>query len=75
MKAENMTPLFFIVVLLSACATENVPQPQSWAKVVQTADTQDAHLRLANHYKEIAKTLDADAQEEREMLKEYMARP
>jgi hypothetical protein len=75
MKAKNMTPLFFIVVLLSACATENVPQPQSWAKAVQTADTQDAHLRLANHYEEIAKTLDADAQEEREMLKEYMARP
>jgi hypothetical protein len=42
---------------------------------VQTAETREAHLKLADHYEEIAKTLDADAEEERAMLEQYMARP
>ena len=75
MKFKNMALLLIAVGLMSACATETGPKPHSWAKAVQTADTRDAHMRLADHYEDIAKTLDADAQEEREMRDEYMAKP
>ncbi|OAI06264.1 hypothetical protein [Methylomonas methanica] len=75
MKFKNIASLFIAVGLMSACATDNGPKPHSWAKAVQTADTRDAHMRLADHYEDVAKTLDADAQEEREMLEEYMAKP
>lgn len=75
MKFKNMALLLIAVGLMSACATETGPKPYSWAKAVQTADTRDAHMRLADHYEGIAKTLDADAQEEREIRGEYMAKP
>lgn len=75
MKLKITTALFISVALLSACATETGPKPQHWAKAVQTAETRDAHLRLAEHYEEIAKTLDADAEEERAMLQQYVAQP
>lgn len=75
MKFKNMALLVITAGLMSACATESGLKPQSWAKAVQTADSQDAHMRLADHYEDIAKTLDADAQEEREMLDQYIAKP
>ncbi|WP_445366853.1 hypothetical protein ACH5Y9_16375 [Methylomonas sp. BW4-1] len=75
MKTKHLASLLIAVGLLSACATESGPKPQSWAKAVQTADTRDAHIRLADHYEDVAKTLDADAQEEREMLDQYIAKP
>lgn len=75
MNLKKITILFFAIGLLSACATEVGPKPQSWAKMLQTEDTRAAHLRIADHYEEIAKMLDADAEEEREILKEYFARP
>lgn len=75
MILKKMAVLILSAGLLSACATETGPKPQSWAKAVQTADSREAHLRLADHYEDIAKTLEADAQEERDMLHEYMARP
>lgn len=40
---------------------------------MQTADTREAHERLAKHYEEIA--LQAGADEEREMLIQYQANP
>lgn len=69
------TIVVVLSVLLSACATRTPVEPQSWAKAVQTAETREAHLRLARHYEEIAKTLEADAAEEREMLEQYLAHP
>jgi len=75
---SNYILIASIAIMLVACATTDqraTPQPHTWAKAVQTADSKDAHLRLANHYDEIANTLEADAQEEKEMLDEYMARP
>lgn len=50
-------------------------QAHSWALAVQTAETRAAHEQLAEHYEEIAKTMDADAAEEREMLQQYQASP
>lgn len=75
MKFKHLVLLLIAAGLLPACATESGPKPQSWAKAVQTADTRDAHIRLADHYEDVAKTLDADAQEEREMLDQYIAKP
>jgi len=75
MKLKKLTVLIGVLSLLSACATETGPKPQSWAKAVQTADSREAHLRLAEHYEDIANTLDADAKEEQQMLQEYLARP
>jgi hypothetical protein len=76
MKIKKMTILLSSLGLLAACASKTtVPEPHDWALEVQTAETRDAHLKLADHYEEIAKTLDADAQEERAMLQQYMARP
>jgi hypothetical protein len=76
MNFKNSVILLGCVGLLAACATDTTaPKPHDWALAVQTAETRDAHLKLADHYEEIAKTLDADAEEERAMLKEYVARP
>lgn len=72
----NPKPLIFIALCqLTACTSDTVIKPQSWAQAVQTAESRDAHLRLANHYEDIARTLEADAQEEREMLEQYLAKP
>jgi hypothetical protein len=35
---------------------------------VQTAESRDAHERLAAHYDEVARQMDADAAEQRAML-------
>lgn len=75
MSLKKTLVWFFSVGLLCSCATDSGIKPQNWAKAVQTADSREAHLRLAEHYDEIAQTLEADAQEEREMLQEYLARP
>jgi hypothetical protein len=65
--------LAVIAVALSACSTH--PKPHDWAMEVQTAETREAHNRLAEHYDDIAKTMDADAAEERAMLDKYVASP
>lgn len=59
---------------LAACA-QNQPKPHDWALEVQTAETREAHNRLAEHYEDIARTMDADAAEELSMLKQYQAAP
>lgn len=64
-----------MAVVLSACATNQHPQPHDWALDVQTAETREAHNRLAQHYEEIAKTMDADAVEEKAMLDKYIGSP
>lgn len=57
------------------CATKTELKPQNWALAVQTAETREAHERLADHYEEIAQTMDADASEEKAMLAQYEANP
>lgn len=59
---------------LSGCASKDL-QPHDWALEVQNADTREAHNLLANHYEEIAKSMDADAEEERRMLEQYQRQP
>ena len=75
MKFRVLVILLSSLNLLSGCATEAGPKPHRWAKAVQTADSRDAHLRLEEHYEAITTTLLADAEEEREMLQQYLAYP
>ncbi len=55
-------------MLLWACAPHREPGPENWALAVQTAESRDAHERLAAHYDEVARQMDADAAEQRAML-------
>lgn len=71
---RHMTHLV-LALALGACATGNVPKPHDWALELQTAETRDAHNRLAEHYEDVACTMDADATEERAMLDKYIASP
>jgi outer membrane murein-binding lipoprotein Lpp len=76
MQPFKLLAVSIAMTVMAGCATtDNGPKPHSWAKAVQTADSRDAHNRLADHYEEIASTLEADAIEEQEMLDEYLARP
>ena len=76
MQPIKLLAVSIAMTVMEGCATtDNGPKPHTWAKAVQTADSRDAHIRLAEHYEEIAKNLDADAIEEQEMLDEYLARP
>lgn len=73
-KMRQITPLAFALAL-GACASHNGPKPHDWALEVQTAETREAHNRLADHYDEVARTMDADAAEEKGMLQQYIAAP
>lgn len=65
--------LILVAAGLTACAPSKVLQPHDWAMDVQTAETREAHNSLAEHYEDIAKTMDADAAEEQRMLNAYNA--
>lgn len=68
--------LMLAVVAAGLAACSNKPyKPHDWAMEVQTAETREAHNRLADHYEEIAQTMDADAAEEKAMLDKYIAAP
>lgn len=75
MKNKLKAAVLFLTVFLIACAGKKEIAPHDWAFDVQNADTREAHLLLANHYEEIAKAMDADAEEERRMLEKYQAQP
>lgn len=75
MKSVPIFVTAISVLVLSACATKQEFRPHSWALAVQTAETRAAHEQLADHYEEIAATMDADAAEERAMLQQYQASP
>ena len=60
---------------LTACTTSKELKPHDWALEVQNAETREAHNRLAEHYEDVAKTMDADAAEERAMLNKYIGSP
>ncbi len=78
MNMIKLASILLIAAALAACATGTgnvAPTPHAWAKEAQTADSRDAHLRLAAHYDEVAKNMEANALEEQEILAEYLARP
>ncbi len=63
-----------IALTLAACAHQ-VPKAPDWAREVQTAETREAHLRLARHYDEVAARMRADAEAEQRTLTAHMQRP
>ena len=75
MNATLKTSIALAALVAVGCASKQGPTPHSWARAVQTAETREAHERLAQHYDEIAQTMDADAAEERAMLAQYQASP
>ena len=60
---------------LAACTPSKALMPHDWALDVQTAETMAAHSSLAEHYEDIARTMDDDAAEERKLLNAYNAAP
>ena len=62
MKTRKAMLMLMSAGLLAACASNKPLQPHDWALDVQTASTREAHMRLAEHYEEVARTLDADAE-------------
>lgn len=74
MKTTVFLAAIAVLVSLAACASKEM-HPPNWALAVQTAETRGAHETLAKHYEDVAKQMDADAQEERDMLAQYEARP
>ncbi|MBE0437561.1 MAG: hypothetical protein IBX56_17380 [Methylomicrobium sp.] len=74
MKMKKILLIFCVSAMLTACASQPTTPPH-WAHAVKTAQTREDHLSLAEHYDEVAKTLEANAEEERQMLREYRARP
>jgi hypothetical protein len=75
LTATGRLMLSLVVALLMGCAPGKELKPHDWALDVQTAETREAHNRLADHYEDVARTMDADAAEERKMLDKYMASP
>ena len=67
--------IYLFVLGAVACAPGNTLKPHDWALEVQNAETREAHNRLAEHYEEIARSMDADAAEEQAMLDKYVASP
>lgn len=65
--------LILVAAGLIACTPGKVLKPHDWAMDVQTAETREAHNSLAEHYEDIAKTMDADAAEEQRLLNAYNA--
>lgn len=75
MKLLKSLALGFSTALFAGCASGPEIRAHDWAYEVQTAESREAHLRLAEHYEEVARMMDADAEEERQMLTQYRSRP
>lgn len=67
--------LVALTLALGGCVSNKDLKPHDWAMDVQTAETREAHDNLADHYEDIARTMDADAAEERRMLDKYITSP
>ncbi|MDT8406205.1 MAG: hypothetical protein RQ715_03035 [Methylococcales bacterium] len=72
-----MQKLIGLLVLLSlvGCASTQGPAVHDWATDVQNASTREAHLLLAEHYEQLAQTMEQDAEEQHRMLVQYQKRP
>jgi hypothetical protein len=46
-----------------------------WARAAENAGTPEEHESLAIHFEDLAKTAEANADEQRRMLADYQARP
>jgi hypothetical protein len=75
MKKTTLLVVIAVSGLLVACTAKGPVSPPNWAHAVQTAETREAHEALAKHYEDVAKQMQADADEEKKMLVQYLATP
>ena len=75
MKVILKTALVLAALITLSCTSKTELTTQDWVTVAKKADTPEAHEQLAKHYDEVAKTMLADADEERRLLAEYQQRP
>lgn len=66
--------LILALTVSAGCATKT-NTAADWARAAENAGTPEAHESLASHFEEIAKTAEANADEQRRMLADYQARP
>jgi hypothetical protein len=64
-----------IAGIMIGCAQDKQLRPHNWALEMQNADTREAHNQLADHYEEMAKVMDGDAAEQRQILEQYQRQP
>ncbi|MGZ8216700.1 hypothetical protein [Methylomagnum sp.] len=61
--------------MLIGCAPSKQLRPHDWALEMQNADTRESHSQLADHYEEMARVMDDDAAEQRQILEQYQRQP
>jgi len=69
-----LIPVFVLAAVLAAGCASNSGQAE-WRLPAQEAESAEDHEQFAQHYDQVAKTLEADAAEERAVLTDYQRRP
>ena len=70
-----MTTLLFLALLVNAGCATTPNNAMDWARAAENAVTTEEHEALAGHFEEIARTAEANADEQRRVLADYQARP
>lgn len=70
MKSKSFIAILFALGLLASCAHID-PHPMDMSSAVRNAKTSADHVALARHYEDAAKRMQARAQEQKNMMKEY----
>ena len=72
MQTRTFVAVLAVLGLLASCAPN--PHPMDMSQAVQNAKTSADHEALARHYEDTAKSLQAMAQQQRNMLEKYSSR-
>ena len=70
MKSKSFVAILFALGLLVSCAHMD-PHPMDMSSAVRNAKTSADHNALARHYEDAAKRMQAKAQAQKNMMKEY----
>jgi alkylhydroperoxidase/carboxymuconolactone decarboxylase family protein YurZ len=70
MKSKSFIAISFALGLLASCAHID-PHPMDMSSAIRNARTSADHDALARHYEDTAKRMQAKAQVQKNMLKEY----
>jgi hypothetical protein len=70
MKSKSFIAISFALGLLASCAHID-PHPMDMSSAIRNARTSADHNALARHYEDTAKRMQAKAQVQKNMLKEY----
>jgi outer membrane murein-binding lipoprotein Lpp len=75
MKAIQTSAYVVAALLIGGCASNTERTSKQWAQAMQSAETSADHEKLAEHYDEMASTMQANAEAERSSLTDYQLRP